>query len=215
MILIGQGGHSRVIRDTILATEGLQLLGYLDDKFQSLSMASDGLYAGPIQSVWELIERIHGVKFVIAIGNNPIRKRIYESLQLADEYYLPLVHKSAYISKSAKIGAGTVVMANAVINAEAKVGKHAIINTGAIVEHDNIVEDFVHLSPNVTLTGAVKVGEGAHLGASATLIPNVKIGEWSIIGAGATVIHDIPAYSTAIGVPAKVKEKESSQFKVI
>lgn len=46
-------------------------------------------------------------------------------------------------------------MANAVVNSSAKIGKHCIINNGAIVEHDNVLEDNVHLSSNVTLAGVV------------------------------------------------------------
>ena len=82
----------------------------------------------------------------------------------------------------------------------------AIINTNSIVEHDTKLSDFAHISPNATLTGGVNVDEGTHIGAGATIIPNIHIGKWAVIGAGATVISDIPSYSTAVGVPAKVKK---------
>ncbi|RKD23179.1 acetyltransferase [Ammoniphilus oxalaticus] len=209
IMVIGQGGHSRVIREIIEEQTTYRLIGYLDDKFETVTNL-EGRYTGPIWAVRDFIHQFRDLKFILAIGNNRIRKQIFDRLQLAKDSYVSLIHKTAVISPSAEIGNGTVIMANAVLNAGAYVGSHTIINTGSIVEHDNIVGDFVHLSPNVTLTGTVKVGDGSHIGASATLIPNIQIGEWTTIGAGAAVIRDIPAYSTAVGVPAVVKGKSNT-----
>lgn len=52
--------------------------------------------------------------------------------------------------------------------------------------------------------GKVVVKDGAHLGIGSIIMPGVTIGEGAIIGAGAVVTHDIPPYSVAVGVPAKV-----------
>lgn len=50
----------------------------------------------------------------------------------------------------------------------------------------------------------VRIGSGADIGTNATILPGVTIGEGAIIGAGAVVTTDIPAYSIAAGVPARV-----------
>jgi acetyltransferase EpsM len=206
IVMIGQGGHSKVIRDIILENKEYHLVGYLDDSIKDMTV-SGSLFFGPIFAAYEMIRYFKQVKFVIAIGNNVARKSVAQRLGLANHFYITLVHKTAIISPGAKIGHGTVVMANAVINAEAQIGHHAIINTGSVVEHDNKIDNFTHISPHATLTGGVTVGEGAHIGAGAVAIPNVKIGEWSTIGAGATVINDIPSHCTAVGTPAKIKIK--------
>jgi acetyltransferase EpsM len=206
IVLIGQGGHSKVIRDMVLENKEYQLVGYLDDKFEELTI-SDQMCLGPISAAHEIIKYIKEIKFMIAIGNNIIRKLIFERLGLDHKHYATIIQKNAVVSRSAKIGYGTVVMANAVINADAQIGYHAIINTGSVVEHDNRLGDFVHISPRATLTGSVSIGDGAHIGAGATVIPNVQVGKWTVIGAGATVIHDIPSSCTAVGTPAKVKVK--------
>ncbi|TXC92369.1 acetyltransferase [Metabacillus litoralis] len=204
IVLIGQGGHSKVIKDIILSYKENKVIGYLDDKYKDYHYENDQ-FSGPISSAQNIISRIDNVKFIIGIGDNKIRKSIFEQLDLSSDYYATLIHKSAIVSPSATIESGTVIMARAVINANSLIGKQSIINTGAIVEHDNEISDFVHISPNATLTGSVTINEGAHIGAGASVIPLVSIGEWSVIGAGAAVIDDIPANCVATGVPAKLK----------
>lgn len=203
IVMIGQGGHSKVIQDIILSNKEYEIVGYLDDRYEDITRV-DNIYFGPISTAYEMINDVNQIKFVIAIGNNKVRKKIAEKLSLPDNCYATLIHKTAVISPNAKIGNGTVVMPHAVINADTQIGNHSIINTGSIVEHDNILGDFVHISPHATLTGSIIIEEGVHIGAAATLIPSVKIGEWSVIGAGAVVINDIPPNCTAVGIPAKV-----------
>jgi acetyltransferase EpsM len=202
--IIGQGGHSKVIQDIVQSNVGYQIVGYLDDKFKKVTI-KDHVHIGPISSVYELIDQCNNIRFVIAIGNNKVRQSITQKLDLPVEYYATLIHKSAVISPSAKIGYGTVVMPHAIVNADTKIGHHTIINSCSVIEHDNTIGDFVHVSPNVTLAGDTKIEEGTHVGAGATVIPGVRIGSWSTIGAGATVINDLPANCTAVGVPARIK----------
>ncbi|PEA53595.1 acetyltransferase [Bacillus pseudomycoides] len=203
IVIIGQGGHSKVVQDILLSNKGYEIIGYLDDRYEEITIV-DNSYFGPILTAHEMIKFFNQIKFVIAIGDNKIRKEIVGKLGLPDDCYATLIHKTAVVSPSAQIGLGTVVMPNVVINADTRIGNHAIINTSSIVEHDNRIGDFVHISPHVTLTGSVVIEEGAHVGAAATFIPSVNIRKWSIIGAGAVVIHDIPPNCTAAGIPAKV-----------
>jgi acetyltransferase EpsM len=207
IVIVGQGGHSKVLKDIILANKEHELIGYLDDKYEGLTHNKD-IYIGSISSAHMMIERVKDLKFIIGIGDNELRENISRKLNLPIEFYATLIHKSAIVSPSALIGHGSVIMAKTVINANTQIGCHSIVNTGAVIEHDNVLSEFVHVSPNATLTGSVKIGKGVHIGAGATIIPNIRIEEWSIIGAGATVINDIPANSTAVGVPAKLKNKK-------
>ena len=94
-------------------------------------------------------------------------------------------------------------MPRAIINANTYIGKHSIINSGAIIEHDNIICDFIHISPGATLCGGVSVGESTHIGANSTVIQSQKIGSNSIVGAGSTVITDIESNVIVVGSPAK------------
>ncbi|MGM8212336.1 acetyltransferase [Virgibacillus sp. W0430] len=213
IIIIGDGGHSKVILDIILYSNDYEVVAILDDKYACVTKR-DGRLLGPL-SYLSKFKQID-TKVIIAIGSNAVRKKIVEQLRLEEKQYVTLIHPTAMISSTASIGCGTVIMPHAVINAEASIGEHCIINTGAIVEHENHIESYVHISPNATLTGRVKAEEGAHIGAAATVIPGCTIGRWSVIGAGAAVIKSIPAHATAVGCPARtVKQGEKYNHGVV
>jgi len=51
---------------------------------------------------------------------------------------------------------------------------------------------------------AVKIGSGSWLGYGSVVLPGVTIGEHCVIGANSVVTRDVPSYSVAVGVPARV-----------
>lgn len=116
----------------------------------------------------------------IAIGDNAARKR--ESGRLVGPFQT-IVHDSAVVSKSAKIGEGTVIMAGAVVQANARIGKHCIINTGATVDHDCVIGDYAHIAPGAHLCGHVEIGEGTLVGVGVGIAPMCKVPAWSIVKA--------------------------------
>ena len=194
VIIIGASGHGKVVAD-IVAAAGDTVVGFLDD---DKSKQTCGGY--PVLGAIAEAKKHTDCGFVIAIGNNEVRKRIAQELKLP--WYTAL-HPSAVISPSATIGAGTVVMPRAVVNAEAKIGAHCIINTGAIVEHENKLANYVHLSPGAALGGNVTVGEGTHIGIGACVKNNISICGGCIVGAGAAVVKDITEPGTYAGVPTR------------
>lgn len=186
MFLYGAGGHAKVIMD-ILKAEGKLVEALIDDN----------------EGVDELmgVKVLHNVNceispLIVSIGNNRIRRSIAEKV---DAVFGMAVHPSAIVSGSARIDVGTVVMQGVIIQACVQIGSHCIINTGASIDHECVIDDFVHISPRVTLCGNVHVGEGTWIGAGTVVIPGVKIGKWTVIGAGSVVDKDIPDGVLALG----------------
>lgn len=202
LILIGAGGHSKVIQD-IAASNGLKLYAIVDDAFEEIKKEKGIIYANP--SFLDDLDstELQDYKFCISVGNNVLRKTLFERLRIPLGQYAVLIHPSAVLSSSAKIGFGTVVMPNAVINADTVIGNHCIINSSAVIEHDNTLGDYVHVSPRASLCGTVSIGEGTHIGAGAVIIPGKRIGSWSTVGAGAAVVKDVGNRVTVAGVPAR------------
>lgn len=195
VILIGAGGNAKVIADIVIKCCD-NLLGFLDD-----DKVGKTVLGFPVLGIVEDVRNYcHEAEFLIAIGNNRIRKNVAEQYPL--QWYTA-IHPTVQLGSDTNIGKGTTIMANAVVNASARVGEHCIINTGAVVEHDTIIGDFVHISPHATLCGGVKIGELTHIGASATVKNMVSVCSNVTVGAGGVVVKDISQSGTYVGVPAK------------
>ncbi len=194
MNIYGASGHAKVIIE-IMDSIGCPIEIIIDDDKNITEVLNH-----PV--VHSFPEAALNSGTVIAIGNNRIRKSVADGFK--GEIQEAIIHNAASVSKSVKLGRGTVVMANASINAETVIGNHCIINTGSTVEHDCEIGDFVHISPNAALAGGVKVGEGSHIGIGAVVIPGIKIGRWTTIGAGAVIIKNIPDFATVVGNPGKI-----------
>ena len=195
LIIIGAGGHGRVIADSALKN-GYTDISFLDDR------AVGDCMGFPIIGTSAAIEGLNdgATDFVIGIGNNAVRKKLAETCCVN---WVAVIHPSAQISVGVTVGKGTVVMAGAAVNACAEIGKHCIINTGAIVEHDNVIRDYAHISPGAKLGGTVSIGERTHVGIGATVRNNTDICADCVIGAGATVVRSITETGTYIGIPAR------------
>lgn len=197
IVIIGASGHGKVIAD-IVASSGNIVKGFLDD---DNDIQGKEIIGFPVLGKIADYVNYKECEFVIAIGNPYVREKIANELPVK---WYTAIHPNAIISKlDVEIGEGTVIMANAVVNPSAKIGKHCIINTGAIVEHDNILDDYVHLSPNVTLAGIVKVGKSTHIGAGSCTKQVLNIASDCTVGAGSVIVRDITESGTYVGVPAR------------
>jgi len=195
MNIIGAGGHAKVIMD-ILMSRDVKISGIWDDN-KNLREFFGFKILGDILS----LENENLKDSIIAIGNNKVRKRIADQLDIS---FGLAIHPKSWISPSAELGEGTVVMSNVSVNAEVSIGKHVILNTNASIDHDCKIDNFVHISPQVGLAGNIEIGEGAHIGIGACIIPGIKIGKWAIVGAGTVVIRDVPDYAVVFGNPGRI-----------
>lgn len=188
--IYGASGHGLVVAD-IAKSCGYEDVIFVDD--------GDNEY-----QTFEEIQKNKNIPIAFGIGTNSVRAKLFDKVKNSGFEIATLIHPSAVISPSAKIGVGTVVMPNVVINAKATIGNGVILNSGCIVEHECVIEDFVHISPNVALAGAVKVGKLTHIGIGSNIIQGIIIGNNVIVGGGSIVIRDIDDNQKVVGVPAKV-----------
>lgn len=205
LILWGASGHGKVILDIARAMDEFDTISFIDDAVGESAPQFCGCPRFSAASYWQSPEEWYGAaaKFVISIGRNEARSACFQKALDSGLSAATLVHPSAVISDSVRLGEGTVVMARVAINSSAAVGRNCIINTAAVVEHDCQIGDHVHLSPGVLLAGGVTVSSLAHVGIGAVVLPGIKIGAGSIVGAGAVVTRSVPPGATVVGVPAR------------
>jgi len=135
-------------------------------------------------------------KFICAVGDNEKRKELVAKTSPFLKW-VNAVHKSAIIADNVTMGIGNVICAGVVIQPKTHIGDHCILNTQSNIDHHCQIDSFVHVAPNSTLCGNIRLGEGCFLGASATVVPDLTLSPWSFIKAGQLVKHStgpIPMY---------------------
>lgn len=108
------------------------------------------------------------------------------------------------------------------IGDNARIGRYFILSgagTSIVIEKDVLISERVFITEanhdfadvtgpvvgrDLLSAGPVRIGTESWLGMGVCVLPNVAIGKHCVIGANAVVTHDIPDYSVAAGVPAKV-----------
>ncbi|PIC83074.1 acetyltransferase [Sporosarcina sp. P1] len=198
LLIIGASGHGKVVADIAIKMNKWSSIDFLDDKTIKNVMGLD-----VIGSSTAMLRYIDEYEIFVGIGDNAIRKKIFETLKTAGATIPTLVHPNAVIGSEVSIGPGTVVMAGVIINCCTVIGQGCIINTGASVDHDNLIGDFVHVSPGARLAGTVTVGEGSWLGIGSVVSNNISVASECIIGAGSVVVKSICASGIYLGIPAK------------
>ena len=207
LLILGAGGHAKVVAETALACGVASSVAFLDDRCTSLDACLPVLgwpVIGPLVLSLQAETVAQFDAAFVAIGHAAMRLHWIQQLQVAG-YYLPvLIHPTAWISPSARLGQASVVFAQVAVQAQVSIGTGAILNTGCSVDHDAQLSDGVHICPGARLAGDVNVGARSWIGIGASVIQQVRIGSDVTVGAGAVVVRDLPNSVTAVGVPARV-----------
>jgi sugar O-acyltransferase (sialic acid O-acetyltransferase NeuD family) len=206
VLIIGSGGHARVTADILLVMKGLEPLGFVS---RADALKRDGPQGLPILGDDDIVETIEHDRVVVAIGENGLRKRVFDRLVGAGEKPVSAIHPTAIIASDVIVGAGCVICAGAIVNTGSRIGDNVILNTGCTVDHDCIVGNHAHIAPGVNLAGNVLVGEGVFVGIGSSVVQGVVLGEWVTVGAGAAVVSDVAANIVAVGVPARAVIKDN------
>ncbi len=204
MLILGAGGHGRVVLDILLQARKYAVAGFLDNNRDIINRRIDGIpVMGVIDDLPAVAEResIQGV--IVAIGDNGTRRGLARQVEQIGLDLISAVHPSAALARSAMIGRNVVVAAGAIVCANCQIGDSVILNTGCIVDHQTMIGEGTHICPGVRIAGRVKVEPGVFVGIGATIVPKITLGCEAIVGAGAVVIEDVPPMATVVGVPAK------------
>ena len=208
LVIAGAGGHAKVVAE-ITTAMGLTLAGATDAAPRSQAARASGLpILGTDSELPKLFAR--GITSA-AVGIGTVkdtrpRDALFAKLKRLGFRLPPLIHPSAIVAVSARLGEGCQVMPGCIVNPDARLGPNAVVNTGALVEHDCIIGRSAFLAPGVCLGGGVHIGAGAFIGMGAIILQTVRIGPYAVVGAGAVVLKDVPAGRTALGLPAKIHQ---------
>lgn len=210
MIVVGAKGFAKEVLEVLHQLNRIDKLCFYDEISDKLPSKLFGKFHC-IKSVGELksyVKNKNDLEFTLGIGSPQLRKTLTSKFE---KLGLKLV---STISPNAQIGHYDVVlkegvncMGGVIITNSILIGKGCLINLNCTIGHDTVIGQFVELSPGVHISGNCFVGNYVTIGTNATVLPKVKVGEGAIVGAGAVVTKDVPEYSLAVGIPAKVIKK--------
>ena len=200
-------GQAGVVLDVLTYYSNIEVVAFFDNRVVSKGATIQGIpIIGDIDKFSKFdnskIDAIH-----VSIGDNKARYDIYKKLKPNGIPFISVIHPTAVISSSAKIGKGCFIGANATIQNNSIIGDYTIINTGTIVEHDNVIGDAVHMAPGSCTSGRVKIRDLAFLGVGSTVTPDVCIGKAAFVNAGTMVKKDIDDGITVAGYSSKIHFK--------
>lgn len=213
IILLGGGGHVKVVIDVILEARKYKIIGIIDlEKKIGQKVLGIPIIASDSDMGAYFKKGIKSCFITLgAIGKPHLRIRLFDLVKRIGFELPNIVHPTAVVSDFAVLGEGNFIAAGAIIQAGANIGNNCIINTNAVIEHDCKIGDFAHIACGTTLSGGVTVGEYSHIGTGVSIIESVKIGSNTIIGAGSVVLEDFGNNIVAYGSPARRIRKNVSQ----
>lgn len=200
LVILGAGGHGKVVADAALASGDYSSISFLDDAFPELMEVCGWPVTGKLA---DISKQAQDCAAIVALGDNSLRLEWLEKLDGLGFDIATICHPESIVAERVNIGAGTVLMAGSIVNIDTSIGKGCIINTGSTIDHDNHLGDGVHISPGANLGGGVVIGERTWIGIGACVVQEINIGEECIVGAGSVVLHTVEKGTTVVGSPAK------------
>lgn len=203
IVIVGSGGHCRPVLDIITQRHKSRIKIYDIGN----SKKKKELILG--YSVTDYYKNIKLVNFkdqnvFLAIGDNRIRKKIYDNLKKIVNLK-NLISKKSYFSRGVKIGEANFINNFAYIGQAVTIGNNNILNTGCIVEHEVKIGNNCHIAPGVKIGGRSEISDNVFIGIGSSIINNIKICKNVTVGAGSVVVKDISSPGVYYGSPAKKK----------
>lgn len=213
LVLLGGGGHCKACIDVIQEEGRFDIAGIVEGVHASTGAAGTPGETGSVMGYpvigtdEDLPRMIHEYRnFLITVGqiSNPgVRIRLFDQIRSLGGHLPVIISPNAYVSRTALVGPGTIVMHHAVVNAEARIGSNCIINTGALIEHESVTGDHCHISTYAILNGQCQVGSRTFIGSRTVLANNVSVADDTLVSAGSVILRSLEQPGTYIGNPLR------------
>ena len=203
IIIVGAGGFGREVylwaKDSF-SRDQYKIKGFLDDNPRILD--NYDMNVGIIGNL-----NSHEIKnqdrFIFAIGDIDIKKRLIIKMKKRGAKFLTLIHPTAIMANTTKIGEGVIICPFCLVSDNVLLEDFVMLNIYSSCGHDAKVGSYCILSPYATLNGFVILEDEVFLGTHTTVTPYKRVGYKSKISANSVVMRDVPPNKIVFGVPGK------------
>ena len=184
---------------------GKEVFGWKNDfkeSFSNIEILDDNL--SKLSSIESIKNQKDLFNFIIAIGNNKVREKIYEnvkSFNAAND--LNFFIGQSYLGTNIKLGLNNLIMHNSSIGQNSTIGDNNHIHGQTVIGHDVAIGKNNSIGSHVFIGGEVKIGNSVTIYPGSTIAPRIKIEDGATIGIGSVVIRNVKANKTVFGNPAK------------
>ena len=193
---MGAGGHCKSCIEVISDLSQHSIFGIIDKDGSDTKNLLGYDILGTDKDLDSLIKYCTNALITVGQIKSPaIRISLFERAKMIDFNFPVIRSQHSYLSKSAQIGEGTILLHHSLINSSVKVGVNCIINTKALIEHDARIGSHCHVSTGAIINGGVLVEDRCFIGSGAIIHEGVTIGADSIISAGQVIREDVPSNS--------------------
>ena len=193
ILIYGAGGTGKEVIDYLKGTRAYEIYGVIDKQYPDLKE----VFGVPIVGSKNDLDKLYALgvrKIINAVAFQDrahYRKEIFEMLQQKGFEFVNIIHKSACIEPSVRLGVGNMICAGTIISSGAIIGNNCLINNGSIISHDCVISDHCHIASGAILAGYVIVGENTLIGQNCTVNVGVKIGRNVVIQNGVHIFKDV------------------------
>lgn len=205
LALIGAGKLGYRFAYHAFADKHYQPVGFFDDDIHKNKLPPELTILGKIEDIDESFKKGLFDVIMISIGYCYFDKR--EELFNRFKNHIPfatIIHSSSYVDKSCKIESGVFVFPGCVLDMNVQIRHNSTIGNGCVISHDSIIGKHCWLSPSVSISGSVEIGQKVNLGIGTTVIDNIVISDNIRTGGGTVVVDNLDLPGLYVGVPARL-----------
>ena len=194
---------SEIIRQINKIKHTYKIITILDDnddlhgKIMNNVMVSGGLSD---------VHKYQNCQFIFGIGSMKtrlIRHIIFNKLNLAPDRFATIIHPSAVVDQSAKIGHGCIIHPGVCIGNDVTIHNFVVIAVNSAIGPFACIKDYAMItSLSVVLSNAI-VGRSSFVGSCSCITEGVEIGAGTMVGAGTIVSRNLDNGVFVLGNPMR------------
>lgn len=203
LVIIGASGFAREMYDLALTCYGddldFKVKGFLSDNPSNIEEMG---YPAVLNTVSDYVP-VEGDVFFCAIGNLSHRKKTVDIILSKGGRFINLIHPTAILSPSVKLGIGVGIKSFCVLASDVTVEDFTFLQSSVIMGHDVHIGSFCQVNSFSFFAGHVRVHNMVSVSAGVRIIQGVVVEEESVVGIGSVVLRRVKKNTTVFGNPAK------------